>query len=97
MSEKGNDPAWPPGTARIELLKGGGEHEIVLHPRPTHSPNDPLNWPLWRKHLNFGLANFYALMVFVNVDATTPTWGPSTYLCALMKVTAPLLTTTPAT
>ena len=39
-------------------------------------PENPQNWPLWRKHLNFALANFYAVMVFVNIDATTPTWGP---------------------
>lgn len=21
--------------------------EIILHPRPTADPNDPLNWPKW--------------------------------------------------
>ena len=21
--------------------------EIILHPRPTMDPNDPLNWPKW--------------------------------------------------
>lgn len=106
MSTDENDPAWPPGTVRIELLKDGGESDIILQPRPTTSPNDPLNWPRWRKHLNFGLANFYAVMVFVNINATTPTWGPmgtelhfsdatlnNTYAigCATLAVGAPML------
>ena len=58
MSTDENDPEWPPGTVRIELLKEGGETDIILQPRPTTSPNDPLNWPAWRKHFNFGLANY---------------------------------------
>lgn len=71
-----SDSQWPPGTVRIELLKDGGKTDIILQPRPTTSPNDPLNWPRWRKYLNFCLANFYATMVMVNINATTPTWGP---------------------
>ena len=106
MSTDENDPAWPPGTVRIELLKEGDEADIILQPRPTTSTNDPLNWPRWRKHVNFGLANFYAVMVFVNFNATTPTWGPmgtelnfsdatlnNTYAigCATLAVGAPML------
>lgn len=37
-----SDPAWPPGTVRLELLKTGSTAEIVLLPRPTLDPNDPL-------------------------------------------------------
>lgn len=74
------DPAFPPGTVRLERLQGsntdGAESEIILQPRPTNDPNDPLNWPRWRKYLNFGLATFYALMAFAQMNATTPTWGP---------------------
>lgn len=58
-----SDPAWPPGTVRLELLKENEKADIILLPRPTLDPNDPLNWPKWRKYLNFGLACFYALMV----------------------------------
>ncbi|KAL7622833.1 hypothetical protein AAE478_006512 [Parahypoxylon ruwenzoriense] len=34
-----------------ELLKHGtGKHaHIILAPQPSDSPNDPLNWPTWRK------------------------------------------------
>lgn len=70
-----NDPAWPPGTVRLEKLRGQ-DAEIILQPRPSVDPNDPLNWPPWRKYLNFGLATFYALMAFAQINATTPTWGP---------------------
>lgn len=73
-----DDPAWPPGTVRLERLLGKdhSDSEIILQPRPTSDPNDPLNWPKWRKYLNFGLATFYALMAFAQINATTPTWGP---------------------
>lgn len=72
-----DDPAWPPGTVRLEkLFASGAATEIILQPRPTNDPNDPLNWATWRKNLNFGLATFYALMAFAQINATTPTWGP---------------------
>ena len=76
FEEDWSDPAWPPGTVRLELLKTGHDAQIILLPRPTFDPNDPLNWPRWRKYLNFGLACFYALMVFAQFDASSPTWGP---------------------
>lgn len=57
--------SWPPGTVRIETLHATKAKDgIVLQPRPTDNINDPLNWGRWRKHLNFGLSCFYALMVF---------------------------------
>ncbi|KAK7712627.1 hypothetical protein SLS64_005011 [Diaporthe eres] len=74
-----DEAAWPPGTVRLEKLLGGGngsQAEIILQPRPTSDPNDPLAWPKWRKYLNFGLATFYAVMAFGQINATTPTWGP---------------------
>jgi hypothetical protein len=46
-----SDPAWPPGTVRLELLKTGYDAKIILLPRPTLDPNDPLNWPKWRKYV----------------------------------------------
>lgn len=75
---RADDPKFPPGTVRLERLLGNaqGDTEIILQPRPTDDPNDPLNWPKWRKYLNFGLATFYAVMAFAQINATTPTWGP---------------------
>ncbi|RDW89776.1 putative synaptic vesicle transporter SVOP-1 [Coleophoma cylindrospora] len=61
-----DDQKWPPGTVRLEdMLKDG---EIILQPRPSIDPNDPLNWVPWRKYLNFGLASI--------INVVTPTWGP---------------------
>ncbi|KAL1857657.1 hypothetical protein Daus18300_010177 [Diaporthe australafricana] len=75
-----DEAAWPPGTVRLEklLVKDGhaSQAEIILQPRPSSDPNDPLTWPRWRKYLNFGLATFYAMMAFGQINATTPTWGP---------------------
>ncbi|CZR56637.1 probable synaptic vesicle transporter SVOP and related transporters (major facilitator superfamily) [Phialocephala subalpina] len=65
---------WPPGTVKLEDLFRGGE--IILQPRPTVDPNDPLNWAPWRKYLNFGLACMYVVFVFADINAVTPTWGP---------------------
>lgn len=69
------DPTWPPGTIQLERLHGG-DADIILQPRPTSDPNDPLNWAKWRKYLNYGLATFYALLSFAQINASTPTWGP---------------------
>ncbi|KAI1778700.1 MFS general substrate transporter [Hypoxylon cercidicola] len=76
MDDTRDDTEWPPGTVRLEVLKADRSAEVVLQPRPTSNPNDPLNWKVWRKRLNFGLAAFYAMMVSAQVSATTPTWGP---------------------
>jgi len=34
------------------LKHGKGRNaDVVLVPQPSNSPNDPLNWPLWKKDL----------------------------------------------
>ncbi|OQO05400.1 hypothetical protein B0A48_09168 [Cryoendolithus antarcticus] len=104
------DRDWPPGTIRLQtLLKSetnSTETEIILQPRPSDDPNDPLNWPKYQKVINFSLACFYAMMVFAFVNATSPTWGPladelgfssvtltNTYAigCATLALGAPML------
>lgn len=104
------DPDWPPGTVRLQCLIESEtkekESEIILQPRPTDNPNDPLNWPKPQKIINYFLASFYAMMVFAFVNATSPTWGPmgdelgfssetltNTYAigCATLAVGAPML------
>jgi len=79
MSKDICDPAWPPGTVKLQSLlhngNGGKDAELVLQPRPSEDPNDPLNWPRWQKVINFSLACFYAMMVYAFVNATSPTWG----------------------
>lgn len=72
------DPEWPPGTVKLAQLLGKESKaaEIVLQPRPTDNPNDPLNWKRWQKTINYTLACFYAMMVTAFINATSPTWGP---------------------
>lgn len=50
-----------PGTALLADIQGantsplqhdkGKDSDILLVPQPSSSPNDPLNWPLWKKDL----------------------------------------------
>lgn len=35
----------------------GSDANIVLAPQPSEDPNDPLNWPRWRRELCFGILN----------------------------------------
>lgn len=67
---------WPPGTVRLEDMAMSTSKDIILQPRPTNDPNDPLNWSLRRKYLNFGLVCLYVAMVAEFINAPTPTWGP---------------------
>ncbi|KAI1077829.1 MFS general substrate transporter [Whalleya microplaca] len=46
----------------------GKDSDIVLVPQPSRSPNDPLNWPLWKKDL---------MLFFICIDtAVVGAWGP---------------------
>ncbi|KAF2768726.1 MFS general substrate transporter [Teratosphaeria nubilosa] len=102
------DEKWPPGTVKLQQLLHNEtkDAKVILQPRPTDNPNDPLNWPQWQKILNYFLASFYAMMVFCFVNATSPTWGPladelhfsdatltNTYAigCATLAMGAPML------
>ncbi|KAM5341439.1 hypothetical protein ACJ41O_014470 [Fusarium nematophilum] len=72
----GSTVMFPPGTVRLEDMSAPASQGIILQPRSTDDPNDPLNWPNWRKCLNFGLVGFYVLMVSEFINSATPTWGP---------------------
>ncbi|CZR56389.1 related to transporter protein HOL1 [Phialocephala subalpina] len=41
--------------ARANLKRGRGKRDadIILVPQPSDSPNDPLNWPQWKKNMTF--------------------------------------------
>ncbi|KAH9222545.1 major facilitator superfamily domain-containing protein [Leptodontidium sp. 2 PMI_412] len=51
------------------LKHGKGRNaDVVLVPQPSNSPNDPLNWPLWKKDL---------MLFFICIDtAVVGAWGP---------------------
>ncbi|KAI8633644.1 major facilitator superfamily domain-containing protein [Xylariaceae sp. FL1651] len=48
-----------------ELLKHGHgrNSHIILSPQPSDSPNDPLNWPTWRKDLILTIVGLSAAVV----------------------------------
>ena len=71
-----NNALWPPGTVCLQDTNTSTADGLVLQPRPTDDPNDPLNWSPWRKYLNIGLVCFYVAMVAEFINAATPTWGP---------------------
>ncbi|QLG70076.1 hypothetical protein HG535_0A00150 [Zygotorulaspora mrakii] len=49
-------PGTPVNDAFKVLKKD--KNDVVLIPQPSDSPNDPLNWPKWRKLIHFGLLSF---------------------------------------
>ncbi|KPM46327.1 hypothetical protein AK830_g218 [Neonectria ditissima] len=77
LPDRGADSSslWPPGTVRLENLGASAGKDVILQPRPSEDPNDPLNWPNWRKYVNFGLVIFYIAMVAEFINAGAPTWG----------------------
>jgi MFS family permease len=72
MSEKTLPPTeeeiLPPGTVRLVETQSDG---IILIPKPSADPDDPLNWSRRRKWLNVGLVLFYVF--------TTGIGGTSVY------------------
>ena len=66
---------WAPGTVALEDLHGSAS-SIILQPRPTPDPNDPLNWSKLRKAVNYGLVCYYVLWTFVQLDIGFTAWGP---------------------
>ncbi|KAJ9148273.1 Serine/threonine kinase 16 [Pleurostoma richardsiae] len=67
---------WPPGTVYLQDTTASTRDSLILQPRPTDDPNDPLNWSQWRKYLNMGLVCIYVALVAEFINASTPTWGP---------------------
>lgn len=57
-----------------EALKHGtGKYShVILVPQPSDSPNDPLNWPLWKKDMILLILSFTAAVV----GAYGPMLGP---------------------
>jgi hypothetical protein len=76
-TEAGSVTMWPPGTVLLEdFTNSASKKDIILHPRPTTDPNDPLNWSKGRKYLNFAIVCIYTAMVSEFTSSATPTWGP---------------------
>ncbi|KAI1212100.1 MFS general substrate transporter [Annulohypoxylon truncatum] len=65
----GSDDYRRHGELATALRHGKGkDSDVVLVPQPSNSPNDPLNWPLWKKDI---------MLFFICIDtAVVGAWGP---------------------
>ncbi|KAL2829356.1 MFS general substrate transporter [Aspergillus pseudoustus] len=74
--ERDSQDQFPPGTVLLSDLQAqAASGGIILNPTPTTDPNEPLvrghsilNWPRFRKALNYGIACLYVLITFVYLD-----------------------------
>lgn len=48
-------------TGRMKHGTGRNAH-IVLSPQPSEDPNDPLNWPLWKKEVIIAILSLGAML-----------------------------------
>ncbi|CZT14560.1 related to transporter protein HOL1 [Ramularia collo-cygni] len=63
----------PPGTVRLVDIDhtlntkhaNGADQDIVLHPKPSEDPEDPLNWSFRRKMLSTSCIIMYTLMIAI--------------------------------
>jgi hypothetical protein len=40
----------------------GSDSHIVLSPQPSEDPNDPLNWPMWKKEVIIAILSLGAML-----------------------------------
>ena len=57
------------------VLKKSKDGKVVLIPQPTDDPQDPLNWPEWKKHLT---------LLVIAVSACTADYSAATGASALL-------------
>ncbi|KAF3803800.1 hypothetical protein GCG54_00004981 [Colletotrichum gloeosporioides] len=75
---KAEGDGLPPGTSRLidvdgsvigQHASGSGENDIVLIPRPSEDPEDPLNWTRRRKLLATSCVVLYTIMIAIPSSA----------------------------
>lgn len=77
---------------------GTGKHaNVELSPQPSEDPEDPLNWPLWKKHLNLvALLSMVALVgvmktAYISVNTKIAIEEDVSYTAAVALTGAPLM------
>ncbi|KAL2839084.1 major facilitator superfamily domain-containing protein [Aspergillus pseudoustus] len=66
-----------PGTVDLAVVEGeaiGGSYGQALYPVPTDDPNDPLNWPAWKKNAILIIVSVYSFL------GNCALVGPSVYI-----------------
>ncbi|RYP34030.1 hypothetical protein DL767_004472 [Monosporascus sp. MG133] len=85
------------GSKRTIKYGTGKFSAVELSPQPSDDPEDPLNWPLWRKHLNFvALLSMVALIgvmktVFVSTNSVVAISYSVSYTAAVALTAMPLM------
>lgn len=59
-----------PGISKVDSAKGN--QNIMLHPRPSSNPNDPLRWLHRKKKLQLFLLTFWAFIQNISSVWTGP-------------------------
>ncbi|KAF2276286.1 MFS general substrate transporter [Westerdykella ornata] len=73
MHDQSDLPPDLHGLPTEQLKHGTGRHShIILVPQPSDDPNDPLNWPLWKKDMILFIVGMSAAVV----GAYGPMLGP---------------------
>ncbi|KAK4154812.1 major facilitator superfamily domain-containing protein [Chaetomidium leptoderma] len=64
MNDQDDLPAEYSEIPRVQLKHGTGRFkDVILVPQPSDDPNDPLNWPQWRKELVLFICGLSAAVV----------------------------------
>src|SRR5271156_5461492 len=53
-------------------LKHSLDGKTILAPQPSDSPNDPLNWPTWRKEESFAMLLMGGILSGIHGPLTAP-------------------------
>ncbi|KAJ5513438.1 hypothetical protein N7463_002990 [Penicillium fimorum] len=68
-------------TIPTQMKYGTGKHStVILVPQPSNSPNDPLNWPQWKKNLIYAVL-FSNSIIFSSIPP--PVIAPSMVLMSM--------------
>ncbi|KAK5111863.1 hypothetical protein LTR62_004595 [Meristemomyces frigidus] len=57
----------------VQLHDEADDGRLILHPRPNpDDPNDPLNWPRWKKHVCFGAVCAFTFLTNYAIGGLSP-------------------------
>ncbi|KAF3062233.1 hypothetical protein GL218_03919 [Daldinia childiae] len=85
------------GSKRTIKYGTGKLANVELSPQPSEDPDDPLNWPLWKKHLNLGaLLSMVALVgamktAYISVNSVITVEEGVSYTAAVALTAVPLM------
>ena len=72
------------------LLKRHGTTDLV--PRPSQNPEDPLNWPNWKKNTQILMIAFHAMITTFTASSIIPAFIPFSELYQVSVTSASYLT-----